>query len=115
MPACGKGSRGGCGTSRWPRTSSNTFCGICFKTLFKLKYEVTYIRLRGITCRPHPGLSLQGSKVAAWEGARAIDFHHTGNRENYTLPVATFLATTTSKPCHLLVNFVQEEATSGGF
>ena len=69
------------------------------------------------TCRPHPGLSLQGSKVAALEGARAIDFHHTGNTEvNYSIsPVATFLATTTSKPCHLLVNFVQEEATSGGF
>ena len=43
VPACGKGSRGGCGTSRWPRTSSNTFCGICFKTLFKLKCEETYV------------------------------------------------------------------------
>ena len=48
MLACGKGSRGGCGTSRWPRTSSNTFCGIYFKTLFKLECEKTYVRLGSV-------------------------------------------------------------------
>ena len=48
MLACGKGSRGGCGTSRSPRTSSNTFCGIYFKTLFKLECEKTYVRLGSV-------------------------------------------------------------------
>ena len=53
--------------------------------------------------------------MAAWEGARAIDFHHTGNREvrYYIFPVATFLATTTSKPCHLYKKRPPQEGSDG--